>query len=280
MNRTDQQPSTGPDVHGVLPVEPLDPLMLAEVLEALAGRLESLEVLVAAMTDQLVEAPSGGPWSWRHLGPAQTRALFTELRDWVDWLITRYELRGEAETIPPCWFLHPVAVEELTALMVAWKAAHSQKEIAPSDALVNWHDRWMWPTLHRLNLQLRVWGKCTGGSHVPSRPAPPVTDEASFTSFLVNAGARIDTAPDTAPEDALDRDVVGAMLSSGTAVALLPGDSWSPIRYRNRWYAVPDGMSAGMPAELWRPVADERQTQLDLMASRLSLIGHAASGST
>jgi hypothetical protein len=52
-----------------------------------------------------------------------------------------------------------VAVEELTALMVAWKAAYSQKEAAPSEALVNWHDRWLWPTLHRLNIQLRV---CAG----------------------------------------------------------------------------------------------------------------------
>jgi len=41
-NPTDQQPSSGPDVHGDLPVEPLDPLMLAEVLEAMTGRLESL----------------------------------------------------------------------------------------------------------------------------------------------------------------------------------------------------------------------------------------------
>lgn len=181
------QPSPGPDVTGPnvtqpnvtdpcagheLPVEPLDPIMVAEVLEALAGRLESLESLVAAVTDQLVAAPPGGPWAWQHLGAAQTRALLKELRDWVDWLIRRYELRGEAETIPPCWFLHPVAVEELTALMVAWTAAYSQKEITPSDALAGWHDRWLWPTLHRLNVQLHVWTKCTGGSHAPSRPVP------------------------------------------------------------------------------------------------------------
>jgi hypothetical protein len=180
------QPSPGPAVGEELAVEPLDPIMVAEVLQALAGRLESLEGLLEAMTDQLVAAPAGGPWSWRHLGPSQTRALFVELRDWVDWLIGRYELRGEAETIPPCWFLHPVAVEELTALMVAWKATYSQKQTAPSDALVNWHDRWLWPTWHRLNIQLRVWTKCTGGSHAPLRPAPPVTDEASFTSFLAS----------------------------------------------------------------------------------------------
>jgi hypothetical protein len=203
------QPSPDPDVTGPnvtqpnvtdpcagqeLPVEPLDPIMVAEVLESLAGRLESLESLVAAVTDQLVAAPPGGPWAWRHLGAAQTCALLKELRDWVDWLILRYELRGEAETIPPCWFLHPVAVEELTALMVGWKAAYSQKETTPSDALSGWHDHGLWPTLARLNLQLRVWAKCTGGTHAPQRPAPPVTDEASFTSFLAGAGA--DDQPD------------------------------------------------------------------------------------
>jgi hypothetical protein len=117
------QPSPGAGDCGELAVEPLDPLMLAEVLEALARRLESLEGLAQAMTDQLVEAPAWGPWAWRHLGPSQTRALFTELRGWPDWLVARYELRGETESIPPCWFLHPVAVEELTGLMVAWKAS-------------------------------------------------------------------------------------------------------------------------------------------------------------
>ena len=129
--------------------------------------------------------------------------------------------------------------------------------------------------MHRLNVQLRVWVKCTGGSHVPSRPGPPVTDEASFTSFLVNAGARIDAAPYTGLEDALDRDVVESVLLGGEAVALLPDDPLSPIKYEHRWYGVPDGMQD----ELWRPVDDERQAQLNLMASRLSLTGHAGSGS-
>jgi hypothetical protein len=259
---------------GELAVEPLDPVMLAEVLEALARRLESLEGLVAAVTEQLIEAPSGGPWAWRHLGPSQTRALFVQLRDWVDWLIGRYELRGEAETIPPCWFLHPVAVEELTGLMVAWKAAYSQKETAPSDALAGWHDRWLWPTLSRLNVQLHVWAKCTGGSHIPPRPAPPLTDEASFTSFLAESGRRTHSARPV-PADTLDRAGVQAVLSSGEAVTLLPDDPWSPIRYRDRWYGMPDGT----PDELWRPVDAERGAQLDLMASRLTLVCRPGGGS-
>jgi hypothetical protein len=274
------QPSTddanGSNLVDELPVEPLDPVMLAQVLEALARRLDSLEALVEALTDQLVEAPAGGPWAWRDLGPSQRRALLIELRDWVDWLIARYELRGEAETIPPCWFLHPVAVEELTALMVAWKTAYSRKETAPSDALVNWHDRWLWPTLDRLNVQLHVWAKCTGGSHVPPRPAPPFTDEASFTSFLGEVSPRSDPARHIGPAEALDGTAAQAMLSSGDAVALLPDDPWSPFRYRDRWYGVPDGMQD----ELWRPVDEERGAQLELMLSRLSLVGSSRSGST
>jgi hypothetical protein len=269
------QPLPGTGDGAELAVEPLDPVMLAEVLEALARRLESLEGLVAAVTDQLVEAPSGGPWAWRQLGPSQTRALFVQLRDWVDWLIARYELRGEAETIPPCWFQHPVAVEELTGLMVAWKAAYSQKETTPSDAPVNWHDRWLWPTLHRLNGQLHVWAKCTGGSHAPSRPAPPVTDEASFASFLAESEPGTDSARRRGPADALDRAAMQAALSTGEAVALLPEDPLSPFRYSGRWYAVPDGMQG----ERWRPVDDERGVQLDLMLSRLTLVGRTGSGS-
>ena len=267
------QTSPGAGASGLLAVEPLDPTMLAEVLEAMVGRLESLEAVAQTITDQLLQAPAGGPWAWRHLGPSQTRALFIELRDWVDWLITRYELRGEAETIPGCWFRHPVAVEELTALMVAWKAAYAPKESSPTDSLINWHDRWLWPTLARLNIQLRVWAKCTGGAHAEPRPAPPVTDEASFTSFLPGPG--IESARHSAPAETLDKTAVRAVLSSGAAVALLPGDPWSPLRYCGRWYAVPDGTQD----KHWRPVDDERGAQLDLMASRLALAGHPGGGS-
>jgi len=279
-----EQPSPGPRsgvgvVGKDLPVEPLDPVMVAEVLEALAGRLESLERLVEAMTNQLIEAPAGGRWAWRHLAGPQARVLFAELRDWVDWLITRYELRGEAETIPPCWFGHPVAVEELTALMVAWKAAYSQTATAPSDALTTWHDRCLWPTLHRLNIQLHVWGKCTGGNHTEPRPAPPVTDETSFASFLAELRPVSDEAHHPEPVGALNKADVKVLISSGVAVALLPGDQWSPIRYSGRWYAVPDGRPDETHDESWRPVDDERGAQLDLMASRLNLVGRPGGGS-
>jgi hypothetical protein len=39
-------------------------------------------------------------------------------------------------------------------------------------------DHWLWPTLHRFNVQLRVWTNYARGSHTPSRPDPPVTDQS------------------------------------------------------------------------------------------------------
>ncbi|HXR68474.1 MAG TPA: hypothetical protein VN712_07540 [Dermatophilaceae bacterium] len=43
--------------------------------------------------------------------------------------------------------------------------------------------------------------------------------------------------------DTLDRTAVQAVLSYGEAVALLPEDPWSPIRYRHRWYGVRDNLA-------------------------------------
>ena len=119
-----------------VPVEPLDPLMLAEVLEALALRQAALERAFDALHRRLGTTPKDGPWAWAALGAHRRRELLVQLRDWVDWLITRYDLRAETQTIPPCWHRHPVAVEELTALMVAWQGAYCADEAAPPDALI------------------------------------------------------------------------------------------------------------------------------------------------
>ena len=102
-----------------------------------------------------------------------------------------------------------------------------------------------------------------------------MTDEASYASFLAEAVPGADSAGHTGTADALDRTAARAVISSGEAVALLPNDPWTPFRYRDRWY----GMSDGVQDELWRPVEDERQAQLDLMLSRLSLVGRPGSGS-
>lgn len=156
----------GPDDYDDLRVEPLDPRLLAETLAALSDRLAAQEDLLAELLDRLdADLHPGGPWAWRYLTEAQQEALMTELRVWVSWLVDRYELGSTRHQVPPCWSEHPVAVEELTGLMVAWKAAYTNKNRGPSDDLLAWHDRGLWPCLARLNEQLQVWNACRKGSH-------------------------------------------------------------------------------------------------------------------
>ena len=255
-----------------VPIEPLDPLMLAEVLEALALRQAALERAFDALHRRLGTTPQDGPWAWAALGAHRRRELLVQLRDWVDWLITRYDLRAETQTIPPCWHRHPVAVEELTALMVAWQSAYSADEAAPSDALIAWHDRWLWPTLHRLNEQLRVWAKCTGGTHQPARPGPRVTDDADFAAFLDQAADEANTAASAGLT--LSADTVRDLLTAGRAVALLPDDALTPVNYEGRWYAV----AHGDDSQTWTRLDDEHATQLDAMHRRLHTAG-ASGGS-
>jgi len=40
----------------------------------------------------------------------------------------RYDVSDKTYLLQPRWYRHPVAVEELTALMVAYKAEHSQSK--------------------------------------------------------------------------------------------------------------------------------------------------------
>lgn len=104
-------------------------------------------------------------WSWQHLrDPSARTKLWQELRDFVDWLIERYQPTGDV-VIRPCWYRHPVAVEELTALMAAWRAAYCSGD-APADLLIGWHQTWLWPTLERLNHRAR-WSQC-GHGHQPA----------------------------------------------------------------------------------------------------------------
>jgi hypothetical protein len=246
-------------------VEPLDPAMLAEVLEALAQRQQALERTIDTIWRRLGTPTQHGPWAWRALPPDRRYELLTQLRDWVDWLIDRYDLRGEHCTIPPCWYAHPVAVEELTALMVAWQAAYTPEDPTPSDALVNWHDRWLWPTLHRLNTQLALWRKCTAGTHQALRARPPITDPDGFLKHLnqIRPGA-VEDAGTAVPDVGLTGDQVHQLLADGGAEALLPDEPLSPIRRDGQWYAIPSESRT----QQWHPVSAHQGPELDALLAR------------
>lgn len=168
----------------LLAVEPLDPQLLAEVIAALEARLAALEPAVDTLLQILHDTPAPGRWTWCALTPEQQHDLLIQLRDWVDWLITRYHLDAEDRAIAPCWYRHPPALEELTALWVSWQAVYHDQDKRPSDALISWHDRCLWPCLRRLN-DLKLFGRCaTEQHHIDPTRRRPVTDAADFTVYL------------------------------------------------------------------------------------------------
>jgi hypothetical protein len=129
----------------------LDPKLVAEALADLASGQAELQDAVARLVAGSDTELRDGRWTWRYLDDAAASALMDELRDWVEWLIERYELHDDRHAIEPCWTEHPVAVEELTALMVAWKAEFGPGQHRVSAGPIAWHANWLWPTLERVN---------------------------------------------------------------------------------------------------------------------------------
>lgn len=105
------------------------PSSIAERIDRLEAAHGHLHQALSAVLDRLeadtgsAEHPVPSRWSWHHLSEQDRARLWAELPSFVDWLIERYQPDGSAR-IPACWYLHPVAVEELTALMVAWRYAY------------------------------------------------------------------------------------------------------------------------------------------------------------
>ena len=143
------QPDTDPMAHQLLEQAHLI-ARLRRDLDQLANETTDSYADVLMRLDDLGRKPSSTPmptaWCWRTLGPQGQEELWRQLTEWVTWLRSRYPL---ARKIPACWARHPEAVEELTALWLAWYAAYQAVD-APPTAPVDWHDRWLPGLLHRL----------------------------------------------------------------------------------------------------------------------------------
>lgn len=144
-----------------------------ERLDELEGKVEFL--------GELLEGQPDGPWTWRTLRGANRSDLWAELHEFVGWLQERYLrfLGSEVYPLPPTWFESPVAVELLTALMVSHRAAYSTAQVEPSFALVEWHERCLFPTLERLR-DVKVFHN--NAVRTPSRSVG--TDDGRFAAFL------------------------------------------------------------------------------------------------
>ena len=163
---------------------------LLDVLDALRDRVEQLESTgpVPAAVDgeyevqdvALAEPASYVPYCWRHVSAAEARGLWVRLREWVDWVNGRY-FASSWESIRPCWFRHPAAVEELTALWAAWESAYRAPDEGEgfSDAALWWHEK-LHAVVHRLWDE--QFAECKAGHQDPD--VYERATDSSFDEFL------------------------------------------------------------------------------------------------
>ncbi|TFC13246.1 hypothetical protein E3O19_12300 [Cryobacterium algoritolerans] len=141
----------------------LDPMRI----EGLDARLVNVEKILPDVFDMYELRAPGGPYYWEALPHDQAVKLWNELGKFVAWRDSRYltNLADPSYRLPGCWYRHPIAVEELTALMVAHRAAYDTRSAKASTALVDWHHRALWPTLDSLKLRAGMAGCRDRGEH-------------------------------------------------------------------------------------------------------------------
>lgn len=188
-------------------------------------------------------------WSrfvWRHLDQAAAADLWAELADWVQWLRERYNL---GSVIPKCWYRHPVAVEELTALMSAHTAAYQQHYgpkgvlIHDHDLMSGWHRDALAPALSRIKGQ---FGDCATGDCGYYPVKAPVDDEINKW-IADDVEHRLETTTDPTEEvdelddESMSTEDVAELITAGDAVVDDPADDYTGFLYRDRhWSYDPD----------------------------------------
>ncbi|MCM3662527.1 hypothetical protein M3148_16235 [Georgenia satyanarayanai] len=152
-------------------------------ISQLDGRVTALEELVAALAETLAARAGGGPWWWQTLGREEAARLWQDLAEFVTYLSGRYLSGLPAEyRVAACWYRHPVAVELLTALMVAHTGAYRDPGSEPGPGLVDFHERSLWPTLERLR-HLRLFSSCQDG-HTDRLSTAPTTPDDGFAAHV------------------------------------------------------------------------------------------------
>ena len=120
---------------------------------------------------------SAAAWDWAHLDDEGAADTWADLAEWVEWLVTRYDLGDE---LPPCWWAHPPITEELTALWVAWLGAYRHPE-AGWDRPLNWHKE-----LESVRTRIKLWDRlgCGRGAHRDGGQQPWEFSQPEFAAHV------------------------------------------------------------------------------------------------
>ncbi|OXM44245.1 hypothetical protein CFP71_40540 [Amycolatopsis thailandensis] len=154
----------------------------SEELAALHTGFETLEAALAEQAD--MTQPSR--WAWEFLNQEDAAQLWRETRWFVDYLTRRYPL-GTEVSIPPCWYRHTVAVDELSDLYAAWREAYCRSD-RPSSAMTSWRDRWLWPCLTRLAAHAS-WRECKESRRHVEPIARQEPTDSEFESYVAGTVA-------------------------------------------------------------------------------------------
>jgi Domain of unknown function (DUF4913) len=149
-----------------------------EDIDALRDAVAHLSHDIAQLAPAETTRPSA--YSWADLdAPAATNA-WAELRSWVDTiLVVRYPHTAtgkNARLVCSCWYRHPYAVEEITALYVAWLHAY-RDPTAPSTAPNDWQRR-LSDACGRVSQHVQC-----AKEHADDKTTTESTD-AAFTTFV------------------------------------------------------------------------------------------------
>jgi len=118
---------------------------------------------------------------WRDLPPDLAPVEWGTLREWVEWVTTRFDV--PVTLIPSCWWKHPALVEELSALHVAWRTAYDKQDTGLGPVM--WLERW-----HAAKVRLREAypGSCTNGHKDPKRRSwEDTTDQGEWDAWAKDA---------------------------------------------------------------------------------------------
>jgi hypothetical protein len=145
-------------------------------VEALSGGVGDL----AGRVTRLIGSPSldarPRPYWLPSLQGERAERAWRELGQWVEHVVVgRYQ-----RSVKPCWYRHPLAVDQLAACYMAWSAAYLADALPTAPA--EWHDRWF---PHLMRLADADTKACTARKHEAGDDmAPSVHEPGQFEAFI------------------------------------------------------------------------------------------------
>ena len=90
-------------------------------------------------------------------------------------MVGRYQ-----RSVKPCWYRHPLAVDQLAACYLAWSAAYLEDALPTAPA--EWHDRWFPHLMRLVDADTKA---CTARKHDEGEElAPSVHEREHFEAFI------------------------------------------------------------------------------------------------